>query len=122
MKRESHLSPPTQDARPVAGAELDLRERPHPARQPADSARGGFPLAVCIALLLVAGAWLRWPFLRNGLWRDEASSVYIARSSSLKQFIGRAGQDYNPPLFTAVLALFVKAAGYEESAVKAFGY
>ena len=88
----------------------------------ADSVGGRVWLLVSIGLLLVAGAWLRWPFLRDGLWRDEASSVYIARASSLKEFIGRAGQDYNPPLFTGVLALFVKTAGYEESALKAFGF
>jgi hypothetical protein len=65
--------------------------------------------------------WSRWPLVTEGLWRDEAAAVYVARSASLSEFAARHhATEYTPPLFNALLAVEGRFFGFDERALKAF--
>jgi hypothetical protein len=77
-------------------------------------------LAGLTALLLVV-ALTRWPLVREGLWRDEALSAFIARSPSLQSFFDRNRvSDHNPPLFNGLVAAWGSVAGFGERSLKVF--
>ncbi len=82
-----------------------------------------FRLALAAWLLALAGfaLWTREPMCREGLWRDEAISVYAAQAPTLSELLRRNRvSDYNPPLFNMALAAYTRLAGSEETAVKRF--
>jgi len=67
--------------------------------------------------------WTRRPLVREGLWTDEAISVYVARAPSASEFLLRnRTSDYTPPLFNVLLAAYGRAAGFDETAVKGFAF
>jgi len=58
--------------------------------------------------------------MREGLWTDEAISVFVATASSPSEFLVRnRTSDYTPPLFNAILAAYTRLAGTEEMPLKA---
>ena len=64
--------------------------------------------------------WVRLPVLRQGLWEDEATAVYVAESPTIHEFVRRqAAIDYSPPLFNALLAGYGRLFGFGEVSVKA---
>ncbi|MGH9443986.1 MAG: glycosyltransferase family 39 protein [Thermoanaerobaculia bacterium] len=76
-----------------------------------------------IALFLVItalAAFVRLPVLKQGLWEDEATAVYVAESPNAREFLRRqAAIDYSPPLFNALLAGYGRVLGFGEVPVKA---
>jgi dolichyl-phosphate-mannose-protein mannosyltransferase len=76
---------------------------------------------VLIAVAVAGFAlWVRMPVLRQGLWEDEATAVYVAKSPTIHEFVRRqAAIDYSPPLFNAVLAGYGRLFGFGEVSVKA---
>jgi hypothetical protein len=84
------------------------------------------PLVIAAALVwfsALAGfaLWTRQPLVREGLWTDEAISVYVARAPSVAEFLARnRTSDYTPPLFNVVLAGYTRVAGSGEAALKWF--
>lgn len=63
--------------------------------------------------------WTRRPLVNEGLWTDEAISVYVASAPSTAEFLFRnRTSDYTPPLFNVVLAGYGRVAGFGETAVK----
>jgi 4-amino-4-deoxy-L-arabinose transferase-like glycosyltransferase len=80
-------------------------------------------LAVSFAALLAFLIWSRWPLVVEGLWRDEAAAVYVARSPSVSEFVQRQKTtEYTPPLFNAILALYGEVFGFGEEGLKAFAF
>lgn len=78
---------------------------------------------VLLAALLAFAAWTRWPFVGEGLWRDEAIAVYVSQSSTVPQFLKRSRiADYNPPLFNVLLAVWGRGVGYGEMPLKGFAF
>lgn len=76
---------------------------------------------VWFAALAGFAFWVRRPLLREGLWTDEAISVYVASAPSASEFLARSRtSDYTPPLFNVLLAGFTRLAGSGEAALKAF--
>jgi hypothetical protein len=65
--------------------------------------------------------WSRRPLVREGLWTDEAISVYVARAPSAGELLFRnRTSDYTPPLFNVLLAGFTRIAGSGESSLKSY--
>ncbi len=95
---------------------------PHTASSPPGVRR--FVPAVAIvwfSALALFALWTREPLVREGLWRDEAISVYVARAPSPGEFLARnRTSDYTPPLFNLVLAGYTRVAGSGEAALKWF--
>lgn len=59
--------------------------------------------------------------VREGLWRDEAISVYAAAAPSVGELLARNRiSDYTPPLFNALLAGYSRVAGAGETSLKLF--
>jgi len=82
----------------------------------------GRPTARPLLVLAVTALalWVRLPALRQGLWEDEATAVYIAESPTIHDFFRRqAAIDYSPPLFNGLLAGYGRVFGFGEVAVKA---
>ena len=78
-------------------------------------------LAAWLLVLLGFAIWTRQPMCREGLWRDDAISVYASQAPSLSELLRRNRiSDYNPPLFNLGLAGWSRLAGSEESEVKLF--
>jgi hypothetical protein len=76
-------------------------------------------LLLALAVTLFA-FWVRLPVLRQGLWEDEATAVYVAESPTIHEFFRRQiASDYSPPLFNALLAGYGRAVGFEEVPIKA---
>ena len=76
---------------------------------------------VCGMGLVAVAVWERRSLLQEGLWRDEAAAVYVARSSSIGEFVDRQlATEYTPPLFNALLAVYGRVAGVSEMSLKAF--
>ncbi|MGH9399914.1 MAG: hypothetical protein ACRD00_06070 [Thermoanaerobaculia bacterium] len=74
-----------------------------------------------LALALSFAFWVRMPFLRDGLWRDEALSVSVAESATISEIIHlNRVVDYNPPLFNLLLAGWGRLAGFGEASLEAF--
>jgi hypothetical protein len=81
----------------------------------------GVLLAISLLALLAFAVWSRRPLLREGLWRDEAISVYVASSPSVPELIRRNQiSDYNPPLFNLLLAGYGRLVGFDEGPLKGF--
>jgi hypothetical protein len=77
--------------------------------------------AAWFLLLFVFAAWTRLSMCREGLWRDEAISVYTSNAPSISELLRRNQlSDYNPPLFNLGLAAYTRVAGSEETPVKLF--
>jgi Dolichyl-phosphate-mannose-protein mannosyltransferase len=75
-------------------------------------------LALFLAIAVLA-AFVRIPVLRQGLWEDEATAVYVAESPNLHEFLRRqVNIDYSPPLFNAILAAHGQIFGFGEVSVK----
>ncbi len=65
-------------------------------------------------------AFVRLPVLKQGLWEDEATAVYVAESPGIHEFLRRQEAiDYSPPLFNALLAGYGRVFGFGEVPVKA---
>ncbi len=80
-------------------------------------ARAKFALFFAVT---VFAAFVRMPVLRQGLWEDEATAVYVAESPGVHEFLRRQEAiDYSPPLFNALLAGYGRLFGFGEVAVKA---
>jgi 4-amino-4-deoxy-L-arabinose transferase-like glycosyltransferase len=78
-------------------------------------------VALWVLALGAFALWSRRPLLREGLWTDEAISVYVAAAPSPSEFLARnQTSDYTPPLFNALLAGYMRLAGSGEAALKAF--
>ena len=78
-------------------------------------------MAVWLCALAAFAVWTRQPLLREGLWTDEAISVYVARSPSVGEFLARnRTSDYTPPLFNVLLAGYVRLSGSEERPLKLY--
>ena len=77
--------------------------------------------ALWLLALLTFALWSRAPLRHDGLWRDEALSVFISRANSLPELIRRnAVADYNPPLFNLMLSGWGRAVGFGESPLENF--
>ena len=70
--------------------------------------------AAVLGLLFVAGFLsVHLPWLRAGLWRDEAVSVYVGSAPALSSYFGRYAQmDYSPPFFDGLVGIFGRAFGW----------
>jgi hypothetical protein len=69
--------------------------------------------------LLAFALWTREPGRREGVWRDEALSVYVACAPSVPKLIRRNQvADYNPPLFNLILAGYGRVVSFEEGDLK----
>src|SRR6266542_3910612 len=78
-------------------------------------------VSALLALILIHAVWHRWPLVREGLWSDEAISVYIASAPSSSEFLRRLEiNDFNPPLFHLLLAGWGRLAGWEEAPLKLY--
>src|SRR5439155_13148824 len=76
-----------------------------------------------ILTVLAIAVWVRWPRLSDGVWRDEAVSVYIASAPTPAVFWERYETgDYNPPLFNGLLSAWGSAFGFGEKSVKILGF
>ena len=81
--------------------------------------RGAMGRALLALLVTLFALWVRLPALRQGLWEDEATAVYVAESPSIHELVRRQSAiDYSPPLFNAVLAAYGRAFGFDEVPVK----
>jgi hypothetical protein len=81
--------------------------------------RGAFRFAVLFVSITLLAIWVRLPVLHQGLWEDEATSVFIARAPTIGEFLHRqAAIDYSPPLFNALLAGYGRVFGFGEVPVK----
>lgn len=86
------------------------------------SGRRGF-VACCLALLAIFafGLWLRWPLSQEGLWRDEAIAVAIARAPTVRDLLQRNQYlDSHPPLFYLSVRAWSAIAGDGETALAVF--
>jgi len=93
------------------------------APSPRPKARPLVIVAATVWFSALAGfaLWTRRPLVREGLWTDEAISVYVARAPSAAEFLARnRTSDYTPPLFNLVLAGYTRVAGSGEASVKWF--
>lgn len=80
-----------------------------------------FAMGAWFAALIAFAVWTREPMVREGLWRDEAISVYVASAPSVSELLSRNQvADYNPPLFNLLLAGYLRVAGSGEIALKLF--
>ena len=80
-------------------------------------------LAASFLALLAFSVWSRWPLVVEGMWRDEAAAVYVARSPSVSEFLQRQKAiEYHPPLFNAILALYGGVFGFGEEGLKYFAF
>ena len=87
----------------------------------ARSNRLALAVAVWFCALAAFAIWTRQPLIHEGLWTDEAISVYVARAPSVTEFLARnRTSDYTPPLFNVLLAGYVRLAGTEEIPLKLF--
>jgi len=87
----------------------------------ARSNRLALAVAVWFCALAAFAIWSRQPLVREGLWTDEAISLYVARAPSVSEFLARnRASDYTPPLFNVLLAGYVRLAGAEETSLKLY--
>ena len=92
-----------------------------PVGRAARSNRLALAVAVWFCALAAFAVWTRQPLLHEGLWTDEAISVYVARAPSVAEFLARnRASDYTPPLFNLLLAGYVRLSGAEETSLKLF--
>jgi hypothetical protein len=77
------------------------------------------PLAVAVAVVVVAGVVLRF-WTRSQLWLDEALTVDIARLP-LHRIPGALRHDGAPPLYYFLLHLWMRVFGTSNLAVRALG-
>jgi hypothetical protein len=91
---------------------------PAPPRQASRDRLGFWLLAVLVAAAVVLGIWLRLSLLGAGsLWLDELWTV-DAVSRSLREMIGaRLVSDSNPPLWTVLTWIWLRAAGTYDPAI-----
>ena len=70
-------------------------------------------------VLLAAGFFLvHLPWLRAGLWRDEAVSVYVGSAPGSTEYFARYRQmDYSPPLFDGIVGGWTLLFGRGEGAL-----
>ncbi len=82
---------------------------------------GGFVFTVMVGSLMVCGFFfVHRPWLRAGLWRDEAVSVYVGSAPSVSSYLDRyAKMDYAPPLFDGVVGVWGRAFGFDEAPLAA---
>ena len=80
----------------------------------------GRGLAAATSPFLLVGAFLvaNRPWLTAGLWRDEASSVYVAAAPTLSEFFFRSMRiDKSPPLFNGIVAVWGRFLGFRETSL-----
>ena len=80
--------------------------------------RRGAGVAALLGLLVAASLAVRARRLGEGYWIDEGLSVGIA-SHPLREIPGLLGQDGSPPLYYALLHVWIEAAGTGEAATHA---
>jgi mannosyltransferase len=102
-----------------APAGATANARPRPAELASDRAGLAAP-ALWIAALTVLAAVLRFALIDGqSFWYDEAVSVKLGRHTLAELFSGRAMDLGNPPLFPALLHLWMRAFGSGDAAVRA---
>jgi 4-amino-4-deoxy-L-arabinose transferase-like glycosyltransferase len=76
--------------------------------------------AAILAALVAFGAWLRLPYLKAGIWRDEASTYYDVIAHGIMATIARVVQiELAPPGYFLVEKAWTHVAGTSEIALKA---
>src|SRR5688572_7374429 len=81
-------------------------------------APSGRRATLALAVVLVAGAWLRFHRLdRESLWNDEVFSIELARRP-VAGVIAGSREDGHPPLFHLALHYWMRAFGDDAVAVR----
>ncbi|MCA1581916.1 MAG: glycosyltransferase family 39 protein [Acidobacteria bacterium] len=88
------------------------------ARDPAGRiARAAF--AAFFPALALYAVLTRWPLVSEGMWRDEAAAIYVAKAPNAAEFLNRQlSTEYTPPLFDATLAVVGRIVGFREMPLK----
>jgi hypothetical protein len=70
---------------------------------------------------IVAGFFaVHLPWLRAGVWRDEAVSVYVGSAPTWAEYFHRYRRmDYSPPLFDGIVGLWGRGFGFGEGSLAA---
>ncbi len=74
-----------------------------------------FPALALYAILA------RRPLVSEGMWRDEAAAIYVARAPGPREFLSRQMlTEYTPPLFNAIVSAYGRLVGFREAPLQWF--
>ena len=94
---------------------------PRPPDDPGQAVPGLSPRALALALTALAAALRLSGLGRQSFWYDEAVSVALARHPIADLLTGRIKDQGNPPLYPALLHLWMRLFGSGDGTVRALG-